>query len=222
MRGRRRPRGILQRPAQILEQAAARSHAHCRVEARHPRHHPRPARILERFFDERIAAKSDAVERVGDGQPGGLHKVVEGRNQFIGDRRCQGVEVVKMRIECPFGEPGLCDDFVDGDTLYCAQCKKGLRRGDERRVRARALLLTDLRASREVNLSHAGHIPLDPYSVKMTDPSHLGGNAVTLDDRNARTLPFSCPVFIPLRSSGIERVSHGEKPRIHTATCLRA
>ena len=79
-----------------------------------------------------------------------------------------------MRVECPFGEPGLGDDLVDGDTLYRAQRKKGLRRGDERRTRARPLLLPDLGASCEVNLGHGARIQRDPPSVKMTDPSDVG------------------------------------------------
>ena len=80
LQGRGRAGEILQRPAQILEQAAACPLADRGGEARHPCHHMRPGRIRERLFDERVAAERDAVERVGYSQPGGLHKFVERRH----------------------------------------------------------------------------------------------------------------------------------------------
>ena len=83
------------------------------------------------------------------------------------------------------------------NTLYRAQRKKGLRRGDERRVRARPLLPPDLGAPCEVNLGHAADIPRDSHSVKMTDPSNLGGPAGDrLGDRNAQRLTVSYPEFM--------------------------
>ena len=63
-----------------------------------------------------------------------------------------------MRVERSFGEPGLSDDLIDGDTLYRAQRKKGPCRCDERRTRTRPFLLPDLGASCEVNLGHAACI----------------------------------------------------------------
>ena len=67
--------------------------------------------------------------------------------------------IVKTRMNRPFGEPGFCDDFVDGKHCVSSATKKGLRRGASAACVTRPLLLPDLGASCEVNLGHAAHIP---------------------------------------------------------------
>src|SRR5208282_4574805 len=153
---------IVEHARQILLQTATRPFADAWIGSRHAGDERAPRRILERPFNEGVAAQSDTQQGIGGRDASQLYHFIERMDQLVSNGDGEGVHVLEMHIERPFRDSRLAHEIINGDRRPRALGEQGRGCCNELRPGPRPLLLTDLRPPFEIDLRHESPCPMRP------------------------------------------------------------